>query len=60
MKCITNTSLPSIPTRPRSTPACILTFLFSVATAVMWNGLGFVAKHAYALPGVEDLAALRQ
>ena len=31
-------------------PLFILTFLFSVATAVLWNGLGFVAKEAYAFP----------
>ena len=31
-------------------PLFVLTFLFSVATAVMWNGLGFVAKESYAFP----------
>ena len=31
-------------------PLLALTFLVSVATAVMWNGLGFVAKHDYAFP----------
>jgi len=31
-------------------PLFILTFLFSVATAVMWNGLGFVAKESYDFP----------
>jgi hypothetical protein len=31
-------------------PLFILTFLFSVVTAVMWSGLGFVANSAYAFP----------
>lgn len=31
-------------------PLLTLTFLLSVATAVMWNGLGFVAKHDYGFP----------
>lgn len=31
-------------------PLLVLTFLASAATAVMWNGLGFVAKEGYAFP----------
>ncbi len=31
-------------------PQLVLTFLASLATAVMWCGLGFVAKHAYGFP----------
>jgi hypothetical protein len=33
-----------------TTPLLALTFLVSAATAVMWNGLGFVAKHDYDFP----------
>lgn len=31
-------------------PQLVLTFLASLATAVMWCGLGFVAKHGYGFP----------
>ena len=31
-------------------PQLALTFLASIATAVMWCGLGFVAKHGYGFP----------
>ena len=31
-------------------PQLFLTFLASLATAVMWCGLGFVAKHGYGFP----------
>ena len=48
-----NASRPRAAVDPDATPIpplFILTFLFSVATAVMWNGLGFVAKSSYAFP----------
>ncbi len=36
--------------RTAFTPQLLLTFLASLATAVMWCGLGFVAKHGYGFP----------
>ena len=38
----------SAPARPAPlAPQLVLTFLASIATAIMWNGLGFVAKNDY-------------
>lgn len=48
---VTNTAHRGV--QPGATPTAplfVLTFLVSAATAVMWNGLGFVAKHDYDFP----------
>ena len=39
-----------MPTPTDFKPQLALTFLASIATAVMWCGLGFVAKHGYGFP----------
>lgn len=39
-----------MPERTDFRPQLLLTFLASLATAVMWCGLGFVAKHGYGFP----------